>query len=251
MNPSWVLSDDQRKKRFKKYREQKSGDNLSSPDSAGNELDDSQQAPVFPVDVERNNSGRRRVKSAPDRAMPGLFDGSGGGGQYHHASGGRGRGNGAPRKYGSSGPKSGVMGRSRGLGLHCGPNIMNMNGGMGGGVGGMSSMADGGPSPGGLATASQPVSPVDSICSVDFGQSNNSWVFPDVIKTEPDDNYAAFNSLKNDVQNGFVTSSPVKVEPDSMGPAINNGNIAVGCNSMDAMYDQMDNLNVQVKKAFC
>ena len=186
MNPSWVLSDDQRKKRFKKYREQKgvneNGD-LSSPDSLGNEFDDN-QPPHFPsvgsCQAERN-SGRRRVKSAPDRGTP---LGAGGGCE----NGGRGRGS---RKYGNK--TGGGVGRNGGLGLHCGNGNST-----------------------GLATASQPVSPVDSICSIDFGHCNNSWTFPDVVKSEPlDDNYStAYNSLKQDVQNGFVTS-PVKLELDT------------------------------------
>ncbi len=212
MNPSWVLSDDQRKKRFKKYREQKgineNGD-LSSPDSLGNEFDDN-QPPHFPsaggCHAERN-SGRRRVKSAPDRGTPLGACGE---------NGGRGRGS---RKYGNK--TGGGVGRNGGLGLHCG------NGNS-------------------LATASQPVSPVDSICSIDFGHCNNSWTFPDVVKSEPlDDNYStAYNSLKQDVQNGFVTS-PVKLEPDTHHHQVYN-NSQHHHQHNNHHYNTTNNLNVDL-----
>ena len=66
MNPSWVLSDDQRKKRFKKYRDQKGGNmnesgDLGSPDSASNDLD-FETLTNLPTLAERPGTGRRRVK---------------------------------------------------------------------------------------------------------------------------------------------------------------------------------------------
>lgn len=189
MNPSWVLSDDQRKKRFKKYREnnrESSGqDSVSSPDSASTELDLSdniQQSPTLPTLHERNST-RRRVKSAPDRASAGMMDTPP-------------RGRGAGRKYSS---KQGVN-KGHGLGLHCGASSGSIK----------------------SASASQPVSPVDSICSLDFSQT---WAFPDVVKSEPDDSSSYLDSMKHDIQepqgvyhvhhqHQATTTSPIKLEPD-------------------------------------
>jgi len=57
MNPSWVLSDQQRKKRFKKYRET---DDLSPTSSQDSSRDCDAEIPVAP-----EPSNRRRAKSAP------------------------------------------------------------------------------------------------------------------------------------------------------------------------------------------
>lgn len=189
MNPSWVLSDDQRKKRFKKYRENgpSSGhDSVSSPDSASTELDlDHTQHSHLPTLHERNTT-RRRVKSAPDRASGSMVETP--------------RGRGAGRKYSS---RQG-MNKGHGLNLHCGASTGSNN----------------------SASTSQPVSPVDSICSIDFSQT---WAFPDVVKSEPEDSSSYLDSMQHDIQEPqyinhlhqhsghqqhHATTSPVKLEPD-------------------------------------
>jgi len=69
MNPSWVLSDEQRKKRFKKYRDANDETELSPASSQGSErevVNGMDTRADLDLDVMDLGSGRRRVKSAQE-----------------------------------------------------------------------------------------------------------------------------------------------------------------------------------------